>query len=195
MQVAAGIMSARFVSVTEVGKGTPGAAGCALQPAGSLLCSCQLFFITKHHIPSEMLGTVLVTRLQCVGMIMSLAALKEKFFLELTSWGTITVTQSPASIHAVFIVLPLLLKPRTESWIYLLEQLRDHFFSPYIIFRIIPRKGSVSRVLSFLLQYYYTSKYTIHPSPPPADSSPYIAFMLIAFFVRAFEGVCEGKIV
>lgn len=31
--------------------------------------------------------------------------------------------------------------------------------------------------------------------PPPADSSPYIAFMLIAFFVRAFEGVCEGKIV
>lgn len=46
---------------------------------------------------------------------MSLAALKEKFFLELTSWGTITVTQSPASIHAVFIVLPLLLKPRTES--------------------------------------------------------------------------------
>lgn len=37
MQVAAGIMSARFVSVTEVGKGTPGAAGCAQQPAGSLL--------------------------------------------------------------------------------------------------------------------------------------------------------------
>lgn len=84
------------------------------------LCSQQApsfeavsFSSSVSTIPSEMLGTVLVTRLQCVGIAMSLAALKENFFLELTYWGTMTAIQSPASIHTVFILLPLLLRPRT----------------------------------------------------------------------------------
>lgn len=74
----------------------------------------QLFSFCKHHIPPEILWTMLVTWLGCVGLVM-VKQLSRKI-----SWDTCREKDSCHSellalVHTVYIVLPWLLKPRTSK--------------------------------------------------------------------------------
>lgn len=75
------------------------------------------------------------------------------------------VTQSSASVHTVFIILPWLLKPRTlTAWKYILDLLIENPFLFTEDSGLFQGKGSLSVDLPSHLQYSFsTNKYAMHP--------------------------------
>lgn len=86
----------------------------ALLLAGFSLGGYQLFSFCKHHIPPEILWTMLATWLGCVGLVM-VKQLSRKIFWDAYREKDSCHSELLASVHTVCIVLPWLLKPRTSK--------------------------------------------------------------------------------